>query len=82
MFSKFQNKEKKEKTEQGRTSKKNQPQETLVKNHKNHKMSLKVVPTTFSLVCFVCLKESACETRKNVFYFTSNTLLVLEIIKF
>ena len=43
---------------------------------------LKVVSTTFLLVCFVCLKESTCETRKNVFYFTSKALLVLEIIKF
>ena len=33
--------------------------------------SLKVVSTTFLLVCFVYLKESTCETRKNVFYFTS-----------
>ena len=44
--------------------------------------SLKVVSTTFLLVCFVCLKESTCETRKNAFYFTSKALLVLEIIKF
>ena len=34
------------------------------------------------LVCFVCLKESTCETKKNVFYFTSKALFVLEIIKF
>ena len=33
--------------------------------------SLKVVSTTFLLVCFVCLKEKTCETRENVFYFTS-----------
>ena len=32
---------------------------------------LKVVSATFLLVCFVCLKKSTCETRKNVFYFTS-----------
>ena len=31
---------------------------------------LKVVSTTFLLVCFVCLKESTFEIRKNVFYFT------------
>ena len=43
---------------------------------------LKVVSATFSLVCFLCLKESICETRKNVFYFTSKALFVLEIIKF
>ena len=34
------------------------------------------------LVCFVCLKESTCGTRKNVFYFNSKALFVLEIIKF
>ena len=34
------------------------------------------------LVCFVCLKDSTCETKKNVFYFTSKVLFVLEIIKF
>ena len=43
---------------------------------------LKVVSATFLLVCFAFLKESTCETRKNVFYFTSKALLVLEIIKF
>ena len=37
---------------------------------------------TFLLVCFICLKESTCETRKNTFYFTSKALLVLEIIYF
>ena len=31
--------------------------------------SLKVVSATFLLVCFLCLKESTRETRKNVFYF-------------
>ena len=36
----------------------------------------------FLLVCFVCLKESTCETRKNIIYFTSKALFVLEIIKF
>ena len=34
-------------------------------------LALKVVPATFLLGCFVCLKESSYETRKNVFYFTS-----------
>ena len=43
---------------------------------------LKVVFGAFLLVCFVCLKESTFETRKNVFYFTSKALFVLEIIKF
>ena len=44
--------------------------------------TLKVVSATFLLVCFLCLKERTCETRKNVFYFTSKALFVLEIIKF
>ena len=43
---------------------------------------LKVVPTSFLLVCFLSLKESTCETRKNIFYFTSKALFVLEKIKF
>ena len=46
------------------------------------KLGLKVVSATFLLVCFICLKESYCKTRKNAFYFTSEALLVLEIIKF
>ena len=37
---------------------------------------LKVVSATFWLVCFVCLKESTFDTRKNVFYFTSTVLFV------
>ena len=41
----------------------------------------KVVSVTFLLVCFVSLKKSTCETRKNVFYFTSKTLSILEKIK-
>ena len=39
--------------------------------------SLKVVSAIFLLVCFVCLKESTGETRKNVFYFTSKALYIL-----
>ena len=46
------------------------------------KLLLKVVSTTFLLVCVLCLKESIRESRKNVFYFTSKALFVLEIIKF
>ena len=42
-------------------------------------MRLKVVSATFLLVCFLCLKESNLETRKNVFYFISKVLFVLEI---
>ena len=43
---------------------------------------LKVVSATFLLVCFVCLKGCTCETRENIFYFTSKAFFVLEIIKF
>ena len=43
---------------------------------------LKVVSATFLLVCFLRLKESTCETRKNVFYFTSKAVFILEIMKF
>ena len=43
---------------------------------------LKVVFTTFLLVCFLSVKESTCKTRKNDFYFTSKALLILEKIKF
>ena len=46
------------------------------------KICLKVVSASFLLVCFLCLKESTCETRKNLFYFTLKALFVLEIIKF
>ena len=45
-------------------------------------LSLKAVSTIFLLVCFACLKERTCETRKNGFYFTSKALFILEIIKF
>ena len=43
---------------------------------------LKVVSATFYLVCFVCLKDSICETRKNVSYFTSIVLFILKLTKF
>ena len=43
---------------------------------------LKVVTATFLLVCFLSVKESTCETMKNVFYFTSKALFVLKKIKF
>ena len=42
---------------------------------------LKVMATTFLLVCFVYLKNSTCKTWKNYFYFTSKALFVLQIIK-
>ena len=31
--------------------------------------ALKVVSATFLLVCFLSLKKSTCETRKNIFLF-------------
>ena len=42
---------------------------------------LKVVSTTFLLLCFLSLKESTCETSKHVFYFTSEGPFVQEKIK-
>ena len=42
---------------------------------------LKVVSVIFLLVCFLSLKETSCKTRKNVFYFISKALFVLEKIK-
>ena len=44
--------------------------------------TLKVVSPTFLLVCFVCLKVSTFETKKNAFYFTLKALLAFVIIKF
>ena len=43
---------------------------------------LKVVSATFLLVYFVCLKESTCETRGNVFHFSLKGLFVLEMLTF
>ena len=51
-------------------------------NHLLVQNTLNGVSATFLLVCFVSLNESTCEKRKNVFYFTSIALFVLEIIKF
>ena len=50
----------------------------------NRKQSfkLKLVSATFLLVCFLSLKESTCQTRKNVFYFTSKAPFVVGKIKF
>ena len=45
-------------------------------------LGLKVVPATFLLVCFVCLKEGTFQARKNIFYLTSKALFVLKIIRF
>ena len=44
--------------------------------------SLKVVSAILLLVWFVSLKESTCETRKNVRCFTSKAIIFLGIIKF
>ena len=44
--------------------------------------TLKVVSATFLLVCFSSLEESTYEIWKNVFYFTSKALFVLDKIKF
>ena len=41
-----------------------------------------VVSATFLQVYFLSLKESTCETRENVFYFTSKALFVLKKNKF
>ena len=43
---------------------------------KIHK-TLKVVFATFFLVCFVCLKDGTCETKKNVFYSLRKLFLFL-----
>ena len=43
---------------------------------------LKVVSATLLLVYFLHLKESTCETKRNVFYFISKALFILEKIKF
>ena len=47
----------------------------------NSQKLLKVVSATFVLVCFPSLNESTRQTRKNIFYFTSKALFVLEKIK-
>ena len=56
--------------------------EETVESMQIGKQTLKVVSATFLLVCFLCLKGSTSETRKNVFYFTSKALFVFEIIRF
>ena len=44
--------------------------------------SLKGCVRYILLICFVSLKVGICETRKNVFYYTSKVFFILEIIKF
>ena len=56
--------------------------ESLAESKAWKRASLKVAPTTFLLVCFLSLNESTCQNRKNVFYFTSEALFVLEKIRF
>ena len=43
---------------------------------------LKLVFTKFLVVCFLSLKDSTCETGKNVSYFTLKALFILLKIKF
>ena len=43
---------------------------------------LKLVFTKFLVVCFLSVKESTCETGKNVSYFTLKALFILLKIKF
>ena len=39
-----------------------------LKNHSNTETTLKVVSATYSLVCFVSLKEDTSETKKKMFF--------------
>ena len=45
-------------------------------------MYVKIVSATFLLVSFLSLNDSTCQAKKNVFYFISKDLFVLEKIKF
>ena len=56
--------------------------EKQVQYDEDGKVVLKVVSATFLLVCFLRLNGSTCQTKKYVFYFTSETLFVLKKIKF
>ena len=64
------------------THKKDALTHSFLHSQANNFNTLKAVSATFLLVRFVCLKESTSETRKNVSYFTSKVLFVLEKIKF
>ena len=46
------------------------------------KINWTIVSTTFLLVCFLSLNESASQTTKIAFYFTSESLSVVEKITF
>ena len=52
------------------------------KSDVRYKFHLKTVSSRFWLVCFLSLKESACEAGKNVSYFTSKALFILEKIEY
>ena len=54
----------------------------MISNSFNFFGVFNVVSATFLRVCFLTLKESTCETKKTVFYFTSKALFVLEKAKF
>ena len=43
--------------------------------------NLRIVSATYLLVRFLSLSKTTCQTKKNVFYFTSKALFVLEKIK-
>ena len=44
--------------------------------------NLKVVYSTYLPLCFLSLDQSTSETRKNIVYFTSKALFILEKIEF
>ena len=45
-------------------------------------VSKAILKIVFTKNTFLCLKESICGTRENVFYFTSKALFVFEISNF
>ena len=51
-------------------------------NHYLKAPGLKVVSASLLLVYFLNLNESTCQTKENVFYFTSKALFVPGKIKF
>ena len=54
----------------------------MVIHYVNKSYKLKDVSATFLIVCLMSLKESTCETRKNIFDFTLKALFILERIQF
>ena len=54
----------------------------MVIHYVNKSYKLKDVSATFLIVRLMSLKESTCETRKNVFDFTLKALFILERIQF